>query len=231
MESISGETVRQALKKIELKPWLKECWCPARNAEWKMYWKSTSALRQRSAGVLDETSKQQVKETRVGRPAGPGAAATNTSAMALSNLFMLFAPLARSDGPPHESRIGRGRSRSWLRTMWQGPDCAGDGQPEHPPSGLVVRFEPAEARRIARPWRSHYTPKHGSWLNIGRDRGAGPAMSGSAYGQPKYPAPRGQRLARPTQPGHDTSELALHHRGCAHQTEVSISSNSRLLNY
>lgn len=36
----------------------------------------------------------------------------------------------------------------------------------HGPACLYERFEPAEARRIATKIEWHYTPEHGSWLNI-----------------------------------------------------------------
>lgn len=36
----------------------------------------------------------------------------------------------------------------------------------HGPACLYERFEPAEARRIAAKVEWHYTPEHGSWLNI-----------------------------------------------------------------
>ena len=36
----------------------------------------------------------------------------------------------------------------------------------HHPASLYEAFEPAEARRIAERLEIHYTPKHGSWLNI-----------------------------------------------------------------
>ena len=36
----------------------------------------------------------------------------------------------------------------------------------HGPACLYERFEPAEARRIAAKFEWHYTPEHGSWLNI-----------------------------------------------------------------
>ena len=36
----------------------------------------------------------------------------------------------------------------------------------HHPASLYAAFEPAEARRIAERLEIHYTPKHGSWLNI-----------------------------------------------------------------
>ena len=36
----------------------------------------------------------------------------------------------------------------------------------HTPTALYEVFEPAEARRLARKLEVHYTPKHGSWLNM-----------------------------------------------------------------
>ena len=36
----------------------------------------------------------------------------------------------------------------------------------HHPASLYEAFEPAEARRIAQRLEIHYTPKHGSWLNM-----------------------------------------------------------------
>ena len=36
----------------------------------------------------------------------------------------------------------------------------------HTPGSLYEAFGPAEARRIARRLEIHYTPKHGSWLNV-----------------------------------------------------------------
>lgn len=36
----------------------------------------------------------------------------------------------------------------------------------HRPASLYEAFPPAEARRIAERFAWHYTPKHGSWLNI-----------------------------------------------------------------
>ena len=36
----------------------------------------------------------------------------------------------------------------------------------HHPASFYDAFEPAEARRIAERLEIHYTPKHGSWLNM-----------------------------------------------------------------
>ena len=36
----------------------------------------------------------------------------------------------------------------------------------HKPASLYKKFKPAEARRILKKLEIHYTPKHGSWLDI-----------------------------------------------------------------
>jgi hypothetical protein len=36
----------------------------------------------------------------------------------------------------------------------------------HPPASLYAAFPPAEAKRLADRLELHYTPKHGSWLNM-----------------------------------------------------------------
>src|ERR671914_722097 len=41
-----------------------------------------------------------------------------------------------------------------------------NNQNPHPPAALYEAFMPAEARRITRKVEFHYTPKHGSWLNM-----------------------------------------------------------------
>ena len=47
-------------------------------------------------------------------------------------------------------------------------DPGGAGQPQHPQTSFPLRnqFEPKEARRIRKRLEFHYTPKHGSWLNM-----------------------------------------------------------------
>ncbi|MFR2010472.1 MAG: transposase [Christensenellales bacterium] len=36
----------------------------------------------------------------------------------------------------------------------------------HKPSSLYKRYSPEEARRIIKKLEIHYTPKHGSWLDV-----------------------------------------------------------------
>ena len=125
---------------------------------------------------LDETSKQQVKETRVPRPARPGAVAAydyEYERNGVSNLFMLFAPL---EGWRRAAVTDRRTKVDWARQVKQLVDedypdkerivLVMDNLNTHHPSSLYETFDPEEARRIARRLEIHYTPKHGSWLNM-----------------------------------------------------------------
>ena len=184
VESISTETVRQTLKKNELKPWLKECWCipPQGSAEFVCAMEDVLEVYQRQYGdnevlvCLDETSKQQVKETRRPRPARPGAAGSydyEYERNGVSNLFMLFAPL---EGWRRVEVTDRRTKADWARVVKQLVDedyphkdrivLVMDNLNTHHPASLYEAFEPAEARRIAERLEVHYTPKHGSWLDM-----------------------------------------------------------------
>ncbi len=46
------------------------------------------------------------------------------------------------------------------------PFLANNGRPGHVATSLYQAFPAAEARRIAERFEWHYTPKHGSWLNM-----------------------------------------------------------------
>ena len=184
VESISHETVRQTLKKTKLKPWLKECWCipPQGSAEFVCAMEDVLEVYQRQYGdnevlvCLDETSKQQVKETRQPRPAQPGVVGSydyEYERNGVSNLFMLFAPL---EGWRRVEVTDRRTKVDWAQVVKQLVDedypdkdrivLVMDNLNTHHPSSLYEAFEPAEARRIAERLEIHYTPKHGSWLDM-----------------------------------------------------------------
>ena len=125
---------------------------------------------------LDETSKQQVSETRQPRPSRPGAVQTydyEYQRNGVSNLFMLFAPL---EGWRRVEVTDRRTKVDWARVVKQLMDedypdkdrivLVMDNLNTHHPASLYEAFEPAEARRIAERLEIHYTPKHGSWLNM-----------------------------------------------------------------
>ena len=125
---------------------------------------------------LDETSKQQVKETRQPRPPRSGAVGYydyEYERNGVSNLFMLFAPL---EGWRRVEVTDRRTKADWARVVKQLVDedyahkdrivLVMDNLNTHHPASLYEAFEPAEARRIAQRLEIHYTPKHGSWLNM-----------------------------------------------------------------
>ena len=182
--TISTETVRQALKKNELKPWLKQSWClpPGQSAEFVCAMEDVLEVYQRPYDgnevlvCMDETSKQQVKETRVPRPAAPGLSAAydyEYERNGVSSLFMLFAPL---DGWRRVEVRERRTKVDWAHVIKKLVDedypdrdrivLVMDNLNTHKLSSLYEAFEPAEARRIAERLEIHYTPKHGSWLNM-----------------------------------------------------------------
>jgi hypothetical protein len=125
---------------------------------------------------MDETSKQQVKETRTPLSVSPGEAARfdyEYERNGVSNLFMLFAPLG---GWRHVKVTHRRTKVDWAELIKELVDehypekdkiiLVMDNLNTHKPGSLYDAFEPAEARRIAARLEIHYTPKHGSWLNM-----------------------------------------------------------------
>ena len=87
-----------------LKPWRKQCWCipPKASAEFVCTTEDVLEVYHREFDedtvlvCMDETSKQQTKETRTPRPVRPGQPAIvdfEYERNGIANLFMVFAPL------------------------------------------------------------------------------------------------------------------------------------------
>ena len=125
---------------------------------------------------FDEGSKQHTKETRIPLPAKPGVLTKydyEYERNGTSNLFIFFAPL----------EAWRHIKVTNQRTMIDFAHCMRDLVDLHFPeaekivlvmdnlnthkvASLYEAFPPAEARRIIDKLEIHYTPKHGSWLNM-----------------------------------------------------------------
>ena len=171
------------VKKNQLKPWLKECWCipPKANADFVCAMEDILEVYQRTYGedevlvCMDETSKQQVKETRI--PLSPKVGNLEKydyeyERNGVSNLFMLFAPLI---GWRHVKVTDRHTKIDWAQLIKELVDehfpdkqiiLVMDNLNTHKLASLYDAFEPAEARRIAERLELHFTPKHGSWLDM-----------------------------------------------------------------
>ncbi len=125
---------------------------------------------------LDETSKQLTAEIRDPVPMAPGRAARfdyEYKRNGTANLFMLFAPL---EGWRHVKVTARRTAIDYAQVLKELSDVhfphaakivlVQDNLNTHVPASLYQVFAPAEARRIAERFEWHYTPKHGSWLNM-----------------------------------------------------------------
>lgn len=125
---------------------------------------------------MDESSKQQIQEVRQPIPAAPGQPErydTEYERNGVSNLFLFFEPLR---GRRHLEVTDRRTAVDWAHQVRQlvdvhYPDAARitlvmDNLNTHTPASLYKAFPPAEAERIRQRLDIHYTPKHGSWLNM-----------------------------------------------------------------
>jgi hypothetical protein len=125
---------------------------------------------------FDETSKQLIAETRVPLPVQPGQPALYDYAYQRNgtrNLFMFcepqagWRPIAVTE---HRTRQDFAHQMQWL-VDGRYPEAdvirvVLDNLNTHKPASLYEAFEPAEARRLLKKLELHYTPKHGSWLNM-----------------------------------------------------------------
>ena len=104
VDTVSYETVRQVLKKNELKPWLKAQWCipPEANAEFVCAMEDVLEVYPRPYDDthpligMDESSKQLVKEVRSPLPGQPGEPEKydfEYERNGVSNLFLFLEPL------------------------------------------------------------------------------------------------------------------------------------------
>ena len=125
---------------------------------------------------LDETSKQLISETRVPIEAKPGQPARHDyeyERNGTANLFMMFAPL---EGWRHVEVTDRHTAVDFAQVLRDLSDThfptakkivlMEDNLNTHKPASLYEAFPAAEARRLVERFEWHYTPKHGSWLNM-----------------------------------------------------------------
>ena len=125
---------------------------------------------------MDEMPVQLTKETRRPIPAEPGRPRRidyEYERNGTANIFMFVEPLAGF----RQTQVTERRTRvDWamaLRDLVDGRYADTkvivlimDNLNTHTLGSLYEAFPPAEARRLAERLEIHYTPKHGSWLNI-----------------------------------------------------------------
>jgi hypothetical protein len=125
---------------------------------------------------FDEASKQLIIEIRQALSAKPGQVERfdcEYKRNGTRNLFMFLEPLI---GWRHVEVTQRRTKKDWAHRMqWLVDEVYSeaicvrvvlDNLNTHTFSALYETFEPAEANRICKRLELHYTPKHGSWLNM-----------------------------------------------------------------
>ena len=171
-------------KKNELKPHLNKYWCipPEKNAEFVAAMEDVLAVYLRPKSdlyplvCLDEASKQLISETRLAIPCKPGSVKKVDAEYCrngTASVFMVNAPL---EGKRYV-RVRKQRKREDFAEVIR--ELCDETYPHvrkiilvldnlntHNIASLYQAFKPDEAKRLADKLEIHYTPKHGSWLNM-----------------------------------------------------------------
>lgn len=125
---------------------------------------------------MDETSKQLIADVRIpiaAKPGHPQRYDGEYRRCGVVNVFMFTEPLGswrKVSVTEHRTRLDWAeQTRILLEEEY--PDAevvvlVMDNLNTHSTASLYEAFEPAKARELARRLEIHYTPKHGSWLNI-----------------------------------------------------------------
>lgn len=125
---------------------------------------------------FDESNKQLVSEKIQPIPATPGNPERydyEYTREGVCNLFMFFEPLGswrQVKVTDHRTAIDYAHQMKYLVDQ-QYPEAikitiVQDNLNTHKPASLYKAFAPEEAKRILDKLEFHYTPKHGSWLNM-----------------------------------------------------------------
>jgi hypothetical protein len=125
---------------------------------------------------MDETSKQLLADLLEPIPAQPGQPRRvdyEYKREGVADLFMFFEPLT---GKRYVKVTDQRTRKDWALAMKELSDeiyphadqivVTMDNLNIHTPISFYETFEPDEARRLIERFEFHYTPKHGSWLNM-----------------------------------------------------------------
>jgi transposase len=125
---------------------------------------------------MDEVPKQLLSDVRDPIPAQPGQPERvdyEYQRQGVANLFMFFEPFRGQ----RQVKVTDTRTRlDWAEAMRELSDeihpeaekiiVVLDNLNTHTPAAFYLAFEPDEARRLVNRFEFHFTPKHGSWLNM-----------------------------------------------------------------
>lgn len=125
---------------------------------------------------FDEASKQLIRETQRPLPMQPGQPERydyEYQRNGTCNIFLFFEPrrgYRHLDITAQRTMRDFAHCLQWLvDSAYPEAECIRlvvDNLNTHRPAALYETFAPAEANRILKRLEFHYTPKHGSWLNM-----------------------------------------------------------------
>src|SRR5271163_2498004 len=171
-------------KKNILQPHRRQCWVipPKANGAFVAAMEDVLAVYtrprdpDRPLGCLDESSKQLLAETRLPIPMKRGRPARcdyEYERNGTANLFMMFAPL---EGWRHVKVTDRRTAVDYAHVLKELAYLhfanaktivlIQDNLNTHSKASLYEAFPAPEARRLVERFEWHYTPKHGSWLDL-----------------------------------------------------------------
>lgn len=183
IDSISHTTIGKILKQNSLKPHLVEEWCIPKNQSADFVACMEDVLDVYSCPYdehnpvvcMDEKPLQLLGEVRKGRRKSNGTLIQDSEYVrnGTCSIFLFTEPLA---GYRHAIALERRTKLDWAKQMkWLADEVypnakkiimVCDNLNTHTKSSFYEAFQPAEALRLAKRFEFHYTPKHGSWLNI-----------------------------------------------------------------
>jgi hypothetical protein len=125
---------------------------------------------------MDESNKQLVGEVNEPLALAPGRAPLVDHEYVRHGVAAIFLEVEPLTGRRHVAVTERRTRKDWglfIKSMLEerSPQAEKvrlvmDNLNPHTAASLYETFEPEEARRLARRLEIHYTPKHGSWLNV-----------------------------------------------------------------
>lgn len=125
---------------------------------------------------MDESNKQLVGEVQTPIPAAPGQVRIEDHEYVRNGVADIFIEVEPLGGRRHIEITQRRTCLDWAKFIKGMLDeryplvtkvrLVMDNLNTHSTASLYAAFPPEEARRLASRLEIHYTPKHGSWLNI-----------------------------------------------------------------
>ena len=218
MSSAQATNDRAHTQKNCLKPHRRQCWVipPKANSAFVAAMEDVLAVYTRPHNpnyplvCLDKTSKQLVAEMRTPIPMKRGRTARidyEYERNGTANLFMLFAPL---EGWRHVEVTDRHTAVDYAHVLKDLADrhfphaktivLVQDNLNIHSKASLYEAFPAAEARRLVERFEWHYTPKHGSWLDLAELNSVSSPLSVSIAASPtNRPSSRKSPLGNTTE--------------------------------